>query len=152
MELHKYFIEKGAASMNISKQGFLQQRKKLNYEAFSFLNREYLQDFYSSDEPVLWNNYMVFAIDGSKVEVPNSDENRVAFGECGNQHSKGEVRAMASCMFDVFNLVQMQWSSCSDDKRRDSRRNNQLNVSKSDLIEYVPLEYVPGTTVRRLFR
>jgi hypothetical protein len=104
MELHKYFIEKGAASsMNISKQGYLQQRKKLNYEAFSFLNREYLQDFYSSDEPVLWNNYMVFAIDGSKVEVPNSDENRVAFGECGNHHSKGEVRAMASCMFDVFN-------------------------------------------------
>ncbi|WP_010075374.1 hypothetical protein [Clostridium cellulovorans] len=30
MELHKYFIEKGATSMNISKQGFLQQRKKLN--------------------------------------------------------------------------------------------------------------------------
>ena len=103
MELHKYFIEKGATSMNISKQGFLQQRKKINYEVFSFLNREYLQDFYSSDEPVLWNNYMVFAIDGSKVEVPNPDENRVAFGECGNQHSKGEVRAMASCMFDVFN-------------------------------------------------
>ncbi|KZL93608.1 transposase [Clostridium magnum] len=103
MELHKYFIEKGAAFMNISKQGFLQQRKKLNYKTFSFLNKEYLQDFYFSDEPILWNNYMVFAIDGSKAEVPNSDENRVTFGECGNQHSKGEVRALVSCMFDVFN-------------------------------------------------
>lgn len=103
MELHKYFIEKGATSMNISKQGFLQQRKKLNYEAFSLLNKIYLQDFYSSDEPILWNNYMVFAIDGSKVEVPNSDENRIAFGECGNHHSKGEVRALISSMFDVFN-------------------------------------------------
>lgn len=103
MELHKYFIEKGATSMNISKQGFLQQRKKLNYEVFSFLNKEYLQSFYSSEEPVLWNNYIVFAIDGSKAEVPNSDENRAAFGECGNQHNKGEVRALVSTMFDVFN-------------------------------------------------
>lgn len=39
MELHKHFIEKVVTSMNISKQGFLQQRKKLNYEAFSFLNK-----------------------------------------------------------------------------------------------------------------
>ena len=46
---------------------------------------------------------MVFAIDGSKGEVPNSDENKVAFGKCGIQHSKGEVSALASCMFDVFN-------------------------------------------------
>lgn len=38
---------------------------------FSFLTKEYLEDFYSSDESVLWNNYMVFAIDGSKAEVPN---------------------------------------------------------------------------------
>lgn len=103
MELHKYLIEKGATSMNISKQGFLQQRRKLNYEVFSFLNKEYLQSFYFSDEPVLWNNYMVFAIDGTKAEVPNSDENRVTFGECGNQHNKGEVRALVSAMFDVFN-------------------------------------------------
>lgn len=103
MELHKYFIEKGATSMNISKQGFLQQRKKLNYEAFSLLNKVYLKDFYSSDKPILWNNYMVFAIDGSKVEVPNSDENRTAFGECGNQHNKGEVMVLISSMFDVFN-------------------------------------------------
>lgn len=27
MELHKYFIEKGVTSMDISKQDFLQQRK-----------------------------------------------------------------------------------------------------------------------------
>lgn len=37
---------------------------------------KYLKDFYSSDEHVLWNNYMVFDIDGSKVEIPNSDKSR----------------------------------------------------------------------------
>lgn len=89
MEIHKYFTQKGANYMNISKQVYLQQRKKLNYEASSFLNREYLQNFYFSEELVLWNNHMVFAVDGSKVEIPNSDENSAAFGESGNQHGKG---------------------------------------------------------------
>ena len=51
--------------MSILKQGYLQQRKKLNYKVFSFLNAEYLKDFYSSTEPVLWNNYLVLAVDGS---------------------------------------------------------------------------------------
>ncbi len=45
----------------------------------------------------------MFAIDGTKTEVPNSDENRTHFGESGNQHSSGEVRDLVSCMFDVFN-------------------------------------------------
>jgi len=103
MELHQYFTQKGEYEMNISKQGYLQQRKKLNYEVFTFLNRQYLQDFYSSNEPVLWNNYLVFAVDGSKAEVPNSDENRAFFGECGNNHSNGEVRALVSTIFDVYN-------------------------------------------------
>jgi len=71
------------------KKEYLQQRKKLNHKVFSFLDTEYLKDFYSSTEPVLWNNYLVLAVDGSKTEVPNSDENREFFGECGNNHSNG---------------------------------------------------------------
>lgn len=67
------------------------------------MNKQYLQDFYSSNEPVLWNNYLVFAVDGSKAEIPNSDENRAFFGECGNNHSNGEVRALVSSIFDVYN-------------------------------------------------
>ncbi len=103
MELHQYFSQKGGNDMSISKQGYLKQRRKLNYDVFSFLNKEYLQDFYNSSEPILWNDYLVFAVDGSKVEVPNSDENRLSFGECGNSHSNGEVRALVSGIFDVFN-------------------------------------------------
>ncbi len=45
----------------------------------------------------------MFAVDGSKAEVPNSDENRAFLGECGNNHSKGEVRTLVSSIFDVFN-------------------------------------------------
>lgn len=103
MELQHYFNSKGDSSMKISKQGYLQQRKKLNYKVFSFLNREYLKDFYTSEEPVLWNGYLVLAIDGTKAEVPDSEENRKEFGESRNDTDKYAARALVSSAMDVLN-------------------------------------------------
>ena len=103
MELRYYHIQKGQDPMSISKQGYLQQRKKLNPEVFVCLNREYLADFYASDEPVLWHGLLVFAIDGSKVEIPNSAENEITFGKMGNDRSQGQTRALVSGMHDLFN-------------------------------------------------
>lgn len=82
--------------MSISKQGYLRQRKKLNPEVFSYLNRKYLLDFYRSQEPVPWHRYLVFAIDGSKAEIPNSEENQKAFGRSGNHHTEGQARVLVS--------------------------------------------------------
>ncbi len=60
-------------------------------------------DFYYSDEPNLWKGYLLLAIDGSKAEMPNSKENREAFGNSNNQHSKiGCVRALVSGMYDIL--------------------------------------------------
>ena len=103
-ELRNYFKEKGDFSMQLSIQGYLQQRKRLNPEIFPYLTRNHLMDFYHSDEPKLWNGYLLIAIDGSKAEVPNSKENRETFGNSGNQHSKtGQVRALVSGMYDILN-------------------------------------------------
>ncbi len=38
-ELRNYFKEKGDLSMQLSVQGYLQQRKRLNPEIFPYLNR-----------------------------------------------------------------------------------------------------------------
>lgn len=90
--------------MKISKQGYLQQRKRLNPDIFSTLNDEYLIDFYESGEAELWNGYLLLTIDGSKAEVPNSQENRECFGAMTNQHTDtGPVRAMVSGMYDILN-------------------------------------------------
>lgn len=42
LELRYYFQQKGDFSMKISKQGYLQQRKRLNPEGFSDLNDGYI--------------------------------------------------------------------------------------------------------------
>ena len=103
-ELRNYFRQKEAWPMQLSVQGYLQQRRRLNPKVFSYLNSEYLKDFYRSDEVELWNGYLLLAIDGSKAEVPNSRENRERFGKSNNQHSQtGQVRALVSGMYDVLN-------------------------------------------------
>lgn len=110
LELRNYFKQKGDLYMEISKQGYLQQRKRLNPEVLSYLNDEYLADFYHSSEQKLWNGFLLLAIDvdGSKAEVPNSAENRERFGKSNNQHSElGQIRALVSGMYDILN--QFYW-------------------------------------------
>lgn len=104
LELRNYFKQKEESDMEISKQGYLQQRKRLNPDIFTYLNDEYLMEFYNSSEPNLWEGYLLLAIDGSKAEVPNSAENRECFGNSNNQHSEhGQTRALISCMYDILN-------------------------------------------------
>ena len=103
-EIRNYLKQKQGKNISLPIQGYLQQRKRLNPEVFSYLNREYLIDFYRSKEVKRWNGYMVLAIDGSKTEIPNSKENRERFGNSSNQHSpNGPARALVSGMYDVLN-------------------------------------------------
>ncbi len=90
--------------MQLSVQGYLQQKRRLNPEVFSYLNSEYLKDFYRSDKVELWHGYLLLGNDGSKAKVPNSRENRKRFGKSNNQHSQtGQVRALVGGMYDVLN-------------------------------------------------
>ena len=99
-----YFREKGDLSVQLSIQGYLQQRKRLNPEIFPYPDRNCPMDFYHSDEPELWKGYLLVAIDGSKAEVPDSKENRETSANSGSQHSKtGRVRALVSGMYDILN-------------------------------------------------
>jgi hypothetical protein len=81
MEVRHYFQ---AAGKTVSKQDYLKQRQKLNPQVFRLLNRNYLRRFYSGSEPKGWRGYLVMAEDGSRAEIPNSEENRLVYGECVN--------------------------------------------------------------------
>ena len=48
-ELRNYLKEKEEGSTQLSVQGYLQQRKRLNPEVFSYLNCRYLTDVYDSE-------------------------------------------------------------------------------------------------------
>lgn len=140
-ELRNYLKEKGNLSMQLSVQGYLQQRKRLNPEIFPYLNYKYLMDFYHSDEPRLWKGYLLIAIDGSKAEVPNSKENRETFGNSGNQHSKtGQVRALVSGMYDILNHfyldIEIAHSSVSENElaKRNLKHLREMGIRQPVLV------------------
>jgi IS4 transposase len=101
MEIWLYFKE--IKQDAVSKQDYFACRKKLNYEVFEELNCDYLKSYYDEDEPYLWNNFLVLAIDGSDVEISNSEENRDTFGVVKTEYGESVARASMSCINDVFN-------------------------------------------------
>jgi len=103
MEVRQYFQAAGKEEQTVSKQGYLQQRQKLNPEVFKMLNTDYLKSFYEGKEAVLWNGYIVCADDGSRAEIPNSEENRKAYGTSTNNYGEAVARANVNILYDVYN-------------------------------------------------
>ena len=103
MEIRHYFQAVDKMENTISKQGYLKQRQKLNPEVFKVLNRNYLKGFYEENEAKGWRGYLVMAIDGSRAEIPNSEENRQVYGESINKYGKAVARANISALYDVCN-------------------------------------------------
>jgi len=103
MELRQYFQAAGKMEQTVSKQDYLKQRQNLNPEVFKVLNRNYLKRFYNGREANTWHGYLVMAIDGSRAEIPNSEENRRVYGESENKYGKQVARANISAVHDVLN-------------------------------------------------
>jgi hypothetical protein len=103
MELRQYFQAMGRQEHTVSKQDYLRQRQNLNPRVFTHLNRNYLQHFYQGEEARGWEGYVLLAVDGSRVEIPNSPENRQRYGESQNKYGKAVARANFSGIYDVYN-------------------------------------------------
>ena len=107
IEIRQYFQAVGKVEETVSKQDYLKQRQKLNPQVFKLLNQNYLNRFYASEEPKGWREYLVMAIDGSRAEIPNSEENRKTYGESINKYGKAVARANMSALYDVSNRLML---------------------------------------------
>jgi hypothetical protein len=103
MEIRHYFQTAEKMEKTVSKQDYLKQRQKLNPEVFKLLNGNYLKRFYTGQNVKEWRGYLVMAADGSRAEIPDSEENRRTYGESINKYGKAVARANISALHDVFN-------------------------------------------------
>lgn len=53
----------------------------------------------------LWNGYHIYAVDGSAIQIPPSEENINFWGSNPNQYGKDEPPASASLLYDVMNGI-----------------------------------------------
>ena len=89
----------------ISKQAISHARQGISFALFLELFKMSTDLFYSHIECRKdWHGYHLFAIDGSKIELPNSRSNFDHFGEMFEHHSpeRKYTQALASVVYDVL--------------------------------------------------
>lgn len=90
---------------SISKQAYGKARQNIKPEIFVDLSNSIVNGLYEKcDDYKVWNGYRLSAIDGSSLEIPNTEELRKEFGYSENNSSK-LARARASCIYDVLNRL-----------------------------------------------
>lgn len=107
MELNNYFKEIKNKENTITKQAFSKQRKNLNPEVFVELNKDYVSNFYKYADVKKYKGHIITAIDGSYLEIPNTEELREEY-QCkstGQSIHRSIARALLSGIYDVENNI-----------------------------------------------
>lgn len=99
------FIEEHAPDIDTySKQAFSKGRLRVRPEAIRELIDTSVEAFYTSGTYDTYNGYRILAVDGSKLNLPCSEELISVYGE---QLTSGypQVQALSSCLYDVLNGI-----------------------------------------------
>lgn len=101
-----------------SKQAFSKGRQRIKPEAFWELSQKVIEKFYEKAELSNWNGYQLFGIDGSRLNLPCTEELREIYGM---QITSGapQVQALVSCVYDLLNgfIVDTCFMPCSSNER-----------------------------------
>jgi len=73
-------LSEGGSIPEVSKSAFCRARKKLKHTAFIELSEIVCREFYGSEEADYWHGHRLLGVDGSTVELPNSEEIRQRYG------------------------------------------------------------------------
>ncbi|MBI9015182.1 MAG: IS4 family transposase [Clostridiales bacterium] len=104
-ELFEFYREV-KPKMDISATAFFNARMKFNPEALLRIMQDVtFEEYNEPDFLTQLNNYYVFAIDGSDVSLPATDETRDIYGHYRNQHGESEntVLSSISTLYDCIN-------------------------------------------------
>ena len=113
-----------------TKQAFSKARKKINPSALYALFKESALLFYKDGKFKRYKGYRVTAIDGTKYNLPNSQEMKDVFGFQNGTNE--QPQALGSCVYDVLNgiivdAVIAPWNS-------NERKLAQLHFSELDKV------------------
>ncbi len=93
--------------LDISTVGFYKARMNFNPEAIKLMSNDFIyQKMYDDEDEsiVKLNGYIVTAIDGSDIILPNTFENQELYGQCkGVEGSNQPVLGKVSILYDCIN-------------------------------------------------
>jgi len=90
---------------SFTQSAFIQSRNKIKPEVFKHLSSTLVTEFYSDNDlsVKLWNGFRLLAVDGSRINLPNTKELENIYGRTNNQSGTGVVQARTSVLYDVLN-------------------------------------------------
>lgn len=90
----------------VSKQAFSKAKQGISHKAFLELFRLSVKQFYFRPADLrTWNNFHIYAVDGSTIQIPESKENYEVFGGNPNKTEIVSPLASASVLYDVMNDI-----------------------------------------------
>lgn len=116
--LNTFFLSMGAEPGDYSKQAFSKGRLRIKPEAIRDLFDFTVQEFYNRADFQTFEGYRVLAIDGTRLNLPNTEELEREFGAQTSQGAP-QVQALASGLYDIQNkvMVDVRISSCLSNER-----------------------------------
>ena len=101
-----------------SKQAFSKGRQRIRPEAFQELYQAVVSKFYEKAEVCSWKGYQLFGIDGTRLNLPCTEELAQLYGAQVSQGAP-QVQALVSCVYDLLNgiIVDTCFAHCKSSER-----------------------------------
>ena len=116
--LNAFFDAQKDRQIEYSKQAFSKGRKRIKPEAFQELFQRVVDSFYEKAELTGWKGYQLFGIDGTRLNLPCTNELAELYGVQTSQGAP-QVQALVSCMYDLLNgmIVDTRFAPCRSSER-----------------------------------
>jgi len=102
LELDDFFNSVNESNFNVTKQAFSEARQKISPIAFIMMADVVIKWFYEDTDFKKYKGYRLIGIDGTVLEINNSEKLRNEFGYIENQTIK-VARARGECLYDIEN-------------------------------------------------
>ena len=100
------FLDETKSDINeYSKAAFCKARQRISPDAFKELFEVTASEYYTSGEYKTFQGYRVCAIDGSDINLPNTQELFEKYGSEPYGNGIIQVQSLVSCLYDVMNHV-----------------------------------------------
>ena len=141
-DLDSFFTKVSSSEYTIreaTKGAFSQARLKLSEWSFIRLNEIAVETFYKQSGYYVWNNHRLFAVDGTRIVLPNHPSIKEEFGECSFGPNADSPRSMAigSMLYDVLNQVTVD-AQLAPYKNMGNKKNSERALLEKHLPKLTP--------------
>jgi hypothetical protein len=118
---------------SIAPSSFCAARKKLDESIFRCVNTKILKTYATQGNEHLWRGHRLFAIDGSKVNLPR---NLVNCGYLTPNKSTHYPQGLVSCLYEIRSRLPFDFDLVSHSNERTCAQTHLKTLEKNDVVVY----------------